>query len=170
MTLKAGTMRTAKLFLALAGIAVGAAAQAAGVFATMTGASAPPSAERKYDALTLRPVDLKSCLVDAYSIDTSDALFDMERPKIEGARAELHRLRESARGKPTRESAAAEAQLRAKAQAFNARVAMLNGRVAYAQDARDRFSKACKGRKYYFEDLASIRNDLPAEIGAILAK
>ncbi len=139
----------------------------AGVFGTMTGASAPPSGERKYDAATLKPADLKSCLVDAYSIDTSDALFEMLRPKIEEERAELERLREAARGKPTNESAAAETALRVKAQAFNAKVSALNGRVAYAQDARDRFSKTCKGRKYYYEDIEAVRSELPPEIAAI---
>ena len=145
-----------------------AASANAGVFGTMTGASAPPSGERKYDAMTLNPGDLKSCVVDAYSIDTSDALFEMERPKLDEQRAELERLRDAARAKPTNASAASETELRAKAQAFNARVAMLNGRVAYAQDARDRFSKTCKGRRYYFEDFAAIRGELPPEIAAII--
>jgi len=162
-------MALPKPLLVLAGVLVAGAAQA-GVFGTMTGASAPPSAERRYDAVTIKPEDLKSCLVDAYSIDVADALFEAERPRIEEERAELQRLREAARGKPTTAGAASEAQLRAKAQVFNARVAALNSRVAYAQDARDRFSKACKGRKYYFEDLAAVRGALPAEIAAILPK
>ena len=150
--------------------AVFAASAHAGVFGTMTGASAPPSGERKYDAMTLKPDDLKSCIVDAYSIDFTDALFEMQRPKIEEERAELQRLREAARGKPTSESAAAETQLRAKAQMFNAKIAALNSNVAYAQDARDRFSKACKGRKYFFEDLTGLRDQLPAEIRDIVPK
>jgi hypothetical protein len=142
----------------------------AGVLGTMTGAPVAPNAERKYDAITLKPMDLKSCVVDAYSIDTADALFEMERPRMEETRAELERLRETARGKPTNASAAAETELRAKAQAFNARIAALNSRVAYAQDARDRFSKTCKGRKYYFEDLSALRDDLPSEIRAIIPR
>src|SRR3954471_4885329 len=146
-------------FLAIALVMAGAAQ--AGVFGTMTGASAPSAGERKYDAATLKPADLKSCVVDAYSIDTADALFDAQRPRLEEDRAELQRIREIARGKPTSESAAAETQLRAKAQVFNAKVAALNGEVAYAQAARERFSKVCKGMKYYFEDLSSIRGDLP---------
>jgi hypothetical protein len=140
----------------------------AGVFGTMTGASVPASQERKYDATMLKPVDLKSCIVDAYSIDTADALFELMRPKIEEERAELARLREAARGKPTNASAAAEAELRAKAQVFNSKVAMLNGQVAYATDARERFSKQCKGRKYYFEDLAAVRGEVPPEIAAVI--
>ena len=60
--------------------------------------------------------------------------------------------------------AAAEAELRAKAVAFNERITALNSRVAYAQDARDRFSRTCKGRAYYFDDLASVRNQLPREV------
>jgi hypothetical protein len=142
----------------------------AGVLGTMTGASTPPAAERKYDAFTMKPADLKSCIVDAYSIDAADALFEMERPKVEEERAELARLRDAARGKPTNASASAETELRAKAQAFNARIAALNSRVAYAQDARDRFSKTCKGRKYYFEDLSALRDDLPAEVRAIIPR
>jgi hypothetical protein len=160
----ASTPRLAAIAIALfAGIAH------AGVFGTMTGASAA-SAERKYDAATLKPADLKSCVVDAYSIDTSDALFEAMRPKIEEERSELERLREAARGKPTNESAAAESAMRVKAQAFNAKVAALNGRVAYAQDARDRFSKACKGRKYFFEDLAGVRSQLPPEIAEAIPR
>ena len=155
---------------ALATVAFAAVAAHAGVFGTMTGAAAPPGAERKYDAATIKPADLKSCIVDAYSIDTTDALFEMMRPKIEEERAELHRLREAARGKPTTESAAAETELRAKAQVFNAKVAALNGQVAYAQEARDRFSKSCKGRKYYFEDLRAVRGELPVEIREIVPR
>jgi hypothetical protein len=161
----ASTLRIAALATTLV-----AGAAHAGVFGTMTGGSAPPNAERKYDAMMLKPVDLKSCVVDAYSIDTADALFESMRPKIEEERAELERLREAARGKPTNATAASETQLRAKAQMFNSKVAMLNGQVAYAQDARDRFSKVCKGRKYYFEDLTALRGELPPEIGAIVPR
>ena len=155
---------------ALAAALVTASAAQAGVFATMTGASAPPGAQRKYDASTLNPAELKSCVVDAYSIDTADALFELMRPKIEEERASLQRLREATLGKPTTSSAAAETELRAKAQMFNAKVAALNGQVAYAQDARDRFSKVCKGRKYYFEDLRAVRDELPEEIRGIVPR
>jgi hypothetical protein len=136
----------------------------ASVLEHMTGASAPPGTERRYDVVTLRPADLKSCLVDAYSIDTSDALFEAARPKVEEEREELKKLREEARGKPSTEAAAADAQLRVRAQAFNARIAALNSQVAYAQEARDRFSRNCKGRRYYFDDLARVRNELPVEV------
>ena len=137
----------------------------AGVFSTMTGVSAPPAGgDRRYDPMTLKPADLKSCLVDAYSIDASDAIFEAERPKLEVEREELKRLRDLARGNPTNASAAAETELRAKAQVFNAKVAALNGRVAYAQDARDRFSRVCKDRKYYFDDMRAVRNELPVEV------
>ena len=162
-------MRILAAAVCSAALLASGAAQA-GVFGTMTGASAPPGAERKYDALTMKPVELKSCLVDAYSIDTTDGLFEMMRPKIEQERAELERLREAARGKPTTASAASEAELRAKAQMFNAKVAALNGEVAYATDARDRFSKTCKGRKYYFDDLRAVRDELPAEIREIVPR
>lgn len=135
-----------------------------GVLSTMKGVSSPPDGARRYDPITLQPAELKSCLVDAYSIDTADALFEMERPRIEEARAELNRLHDAARGKPTQAGAAAEAELRAKAVAFNERITALNSRVAYAQDARDRFSRTCKGRAYYFDDLASARNQLPREV------
>jgi hypothetical protein len=155
--------------LALA-VALTATVAHGGVLSTMTGTTATPDAERKYDGIMLKPADLKSCLVDAYSIDIADALFDAERPKVEEERAELHRLREAARGKPTNAGAASEAELRLKAQAFNARIAALNSRVAYAQDARDRFSRVCKGRKYFFEDLASVRRQLPREIRDIVPR
>ena len=156
--------------VALAAAFLAAGAAHAGVFGTMTGASAPAGAERKYDAVTMKPAELKSCVVDAYSIDTTDALFEMMRPKIEEERAELQRLREAAQGKPTSASAASEAELRAKAQVFNAKVAALNGQVAYASEARERFSKTCKGRRYYFEDLSAVRGELPAEIRDIVPR
>ena len=156
--------------LALVAILAVAGAAQAGVFSTMTGAAAPQGGERKYDALTMKPAELKSCVVDAYSIDIADALFEAQRPQVEEERAELHRLREAARGKPTSASAASETELRAKAQVFNAKVAALNSRVAYAQEARDRFSKVCKGRKYYFDDLASVRRQLPVEIREIVPR
>ncbi len=140
----------------------------AGVLGTMSGASAPLPAERVYNAVILKPAELKSCVVDAYSIDVSDALFDAERPSVEQERGELRKLQEAAAGKPTGATAAKAAELRTKAQAFNARIAALNSRVAYAQDARDRFSKTCKGRKYYFEDLAAVRGQLPPEIAAVI--
>jgi hypothetical protein len=156
---------------ALALLFVFAAASAqAGVFGTMEALSGPPTGERKYDAMTLKPIDVKSCIVDAYSIDVADALFEAMRPQVEQEREELRKLGEAARGKPTSASAAAETQLRMKAQAFNAKVAALNARVAYAQDARDRFSRVCKGRKYYVEDLDSVRGDLPREIREIVPK
>lgn len=159
---------TAAAALAAAFFATGAAQ--AGVFGTMTGASAPPGGELRYDAVTMKPAELKSCVVDAYTIDTTDGVFEAMRPKIEEERAELQRLRELARGKPTTASAASENELRAKAQMFNAKVAALNGQVAYAQEARERFSKACKGRKYYFEDLRAVRGELPAEIREIVPR
>ena len=156
--------------MALAGVLAMAGAAQAGVFATMTGTSAAEGAERKYDTLTMKPAELKSCVVDAYSIDVADALFEAQRPQVEEERAELHRLREAARGKPTTGSAASETELRAKAQLFNAKVAALNSRVAYAQDARDRFSRTCKGRKYYFDDLRAVRRELPVEIREIVPR
>ena len=59
--------------LLAAAFAIAAFPAGAGVFSTMTGASAPAGAtERKYDVATLRPEDLQSCLVDAYTIDTTD--------------------------------------------------------------------------------------------------
>jgi len=143
---------------------------AAGVLSTMTGASAPAGAERRYDTVTLRPADLKSCLVDVYSIDVADALFDSQRPAVEQEREELRKLRDAAGAKPSTETAAVAAELRARAQAFNARVAMLNSRVAYAQEARDRFSRNCKGRRYYFEDLHLVRDELPREIREAIPK
>jgi hypothetical protein len=143
----------------------------AGVFSTMTGMSAPPGgAERKYDIETLRPADVQSCLVDAYTIDTTDALFEAHRPKVEEEREELKKLRDAARAKPSGEAAAADTELRARAQAFNARVAMLNSQVAYAQEARDRFSRNCKGRRYYFEDLTVVRDRLPVEVREAIPK
>lgn len=151
--------------LAAAALALAALPAGAGVFSTMTGASAPPGgAERKYDVATLRPEDLRSCLVDAYTIDTTDALFELQRPKVEEEREELKKLRDAARGKPTGEAAAADTELRARAQAFNARIAMLNSQVAYAQETRERFSRNCKGRRYYFEDLTVVRDRLPVEV------
>jgi len=151
--------------IALALFSLAALGANAGVFSTMTGTPAPAAGgERRYDAMTLKPVDLKSCLVDAYSIDSSDAIFEAERPKLEQEREELKRLRDAARGNPTNASAAAEVELRAKAQVFNAKVAALNGRVAYAQDARDRFSRVCKDRKYYFDDMRAVRGELPVEV------
>jgi len=148
----------------LAATMIAAASAHAGVLSTMTGAKSPPGGDRKYDPLTLMPAELKSCVVDAYSIDTADALFEAERPRIEQERDELKRLRDAAGAKPSGATAAAETELRDKSREFNRKVAALNSRVAYAQDARDRFSKTCKGRKYFFEDLAKVRQQLPVEI------
>ena len=143
----------------------------AGVLSTMTGMSAPPGgAERKYDIETLRAADLQSCLVDAYTIDNTDALFEAQRPKVEEEREELKKLSDAARAKPSGDAAAADTELRARAQAFNARVAMLNSQVAYAQEARDRFSRSCKGRRYYFEDLTVVRGRLPVEVRNAIPK
>ncbi len=150
--------------LLLAAMAIAAASAHAGVLSTMTGAKSPPGGDRKYDPLTVNPLELKSCVVDAYSIDTADALFDAERPRVEQEREELKRLHEASTGKPSTATAAAESELREKSRAFNRKVAELNSRVAYAQDARDRFSKTCKGRKYFLEDLTKVRQQLPVEI------
>ena len=156
------------LFAATLAVALPAGA---GVFSTMTGVSAPPGgAERKYDVETLRPTELQSCLVDAYTIDTTDALFEAQRPKVEEEREELKKLRDAARAKPSGEAAAADTELRARAQAFNARVAMLNSQVAYATEARDRFSRTCKGRRYFFEDLTVVRGRLPVEVREAIPK
>jgi len=72
--------------------------------------------------------------------------------------------RDAAKAKPTNAVADADKELRARTQAFNAHVAELNSRVAYAQDARDRFSKHCKGRRYYADDFAAARRALPVEV------
>jgi len=157
--------------LLAAAFAIAAFPAGAGVFSTMTGSSAPAGAtERKYDVATLRPEDLPSCLVDAYTIDTTDALFELQRPKVEAEREELKKLRDAARTKPSGEAAAADTELRARAQAFNARIAMLNSQVAYAQEARDRFSRNCKGRRYYFEDLTVVRDRLPVEVREVVPR
>lgn len=156
-------MRLSLVVLAVAGsLPLGAPA---GVFGTMIGVAPAPGGERKYDAATLRPADLKSCLVDAYSIDKADELFDAERPRVAKDRDELDRLAEAAKDK--RPGDPAKVELRAKAREHNAHVASLNARVAYAQEARDRFSKQCKGRRYYLPDLQAVRNELPTEIAAI---
>jgi hypothetical protein len=152
-------MRLAAVLFVLA-----AATAHAGVMSTMT--SVPPAAggERKYDPLTLKAGDLKGCLVDAYSIDMADALFEGERPRVEQEREELRKLRDAVAGKPSNAKAAAETELRARSIAFNEHVAALNSRVAYAQDARDRFSKLCKGRRYFADDFSAAWRQLPVEI------
>ncbi len=152
-------MRLAAVLFALA-----ATTAYAGVMSTMT--SVPPAAggERKYDPLTLKPGDLKGCLVDAYSIDTADELFEGERPRVEQERDGLRKLRDAVAGKPSTDKAAAETELRARSTAFNERIAALNSRVAYAQDARDRFSRVCKGMRYYSDDFTAARRQLPVEI------
>jgi hypothetical protein len=157
-----------RLLLIAAALAAAASAQA-GVLSTMTGAKAPPGDERKYDPLTLKPAELKSCLVDAYSIDVADALFEAERPRVEEEREELKKLREASLAKPSSSAVAADTELRLKSRAFNAKIAALNSRVAYAQDARDRFSRTCKGRRYFFEDLAAVRRELPVEVRQAIA-
>jgi hypothetical protein len=154
--------RASALRFLIAAAALAATQAHAGVFGEMKG-FAPPAGERKYPDVILKPVDLKSCVVDAYSIDTADALFDAERPKLDGEREELKKLDAAASGKRPGDPAAIE--MRARARAFNAKVAALNSRVAYAQEARDRFSSHCKGRGYYFPDLEAVRAQLPAEIG-----
>ena len=136
----------------------------AGVMSTMGVAPSSPNVPKQYDPTTIEADELKGCLVDAYSIDTADALFDAERPKVEAEREELKKLRDAAKAKPTNAAADADKELRARTQAFNAHVADLNSRVAYAQDARDRFSKHCKGRRYYADDFTAARRALPVEV------
>ena len=136
----------------------------AGVMSTMAVAPSSPEVPKKYDPATIKADELKGCLVDAYSIDTADVLFDAERPKVEAEREELKKLRDAAKAKPTNATAEMEKELRARTQAFNAHVAQLNSRVAYAQDARDRFSRHCKGRRYYADDFAAARRALPVEV------
>ena len=160
LTTNALTMR-AVIRLVLAAASFLAVDADAGVFAEMKGFTPPPG-ERKYPEVILKPAELKSCVVDAYSIDTADALFDAERPKLDQDREELKRLDAAASGKRPGDPASVE--LRAKAKAFNAKVAALNSHVAYAQEARDRFSRSCKGRGYYFPDLEAVRRELPREI------
>jgi hypothetical protein len=134
------------------------------VMSTMGVAPASANVPKQYDPTTIKTGELKGCLVDAYSIDTADALFDAERPKVEAEREELKKLRDAAKSKPTNSAADADKELRQRTQAFNAHVAELNSRVAYAQDARDRFSKHCKGRRYYADDFAEARRALPVEV------
>jgi hypothetical protein len=142
----------------------------AGVFSTMTGMSAPRAARAQVRHRDPAAADVQSCLVDAYTIDTTDALFEAHRPKVEEEREELKKLRDAGARQALREAAAADTELRARAQAFNARVAMLNSQVAYAQEARDRFSRTCKGRRYYFEDLTVVRDRLPVEVREAIPK
>ena len=161
-------MRLRALAIAFSLVAI---ASSAGVVDTMTSMPAPPAgSERKYDIATLHPEDLKSCLVDVYSIDTADALFEEERPKVEQEREELRKLRDAAKGKPSSDAAAADAELRTRTRAFNAHVAKLNSRVAYAQEARDRFSRNCKGRRYYVDEFIIVRNRLPAEVRSAIPR
>jgi hypothetical protein len=136
----------------------------AGVMSTMGVAPSSPNLPKQYDPTTIKADELKGCLVDAYSIDTADVLFDAQRPKVEAEREELKKLRDAAKSKPTNAAADAEKELRERTKAFNARVAELNSRVAYAQDARDRFSRHCKGRRYYADDFAAARRALPVEV------
>jgi hypothetical protein len=149
--------------LAISILACFTGAAEAGVMSTMTPVPLT-DAPRKYDAATLKADELKGCLVDAYSIDTADALFEAERPKMDAEREELKKLRDAAAGAPTNASSAAGKELRTRTLAFNARIAELNSRVAYAQDARDRFSRLCKGRRYYADDFTAARNALPVEV------
>src|SRR5258708_37618919 len=107
-------MRLAAVLFALA-----ATTADAGVMSTMT--SVPPAAggERKHDPLTLKPGDLKGCLVDAYSIDTADELFEGERPRVEQERDGLRKLRDAVAGQARTAQAAAANTLRARVTAFH---------------------------------------------------
>ena len=135
----------------------------AGVMSHMT--SLPVTADGKtYGPIMVKTPELKGCLVDAYSIDTADALFDAERPKVEAEREELKKMRDAAAGAPTNAHAEADKALRERTRAFNAHIADLNSRVAYAQEARDRFSKHCKGRSYFADDFQEARRALPMEV------
>ena len=136
----------------------------AGVMSHMTVTPITAESPKKYDAGTVKRDELKGCLVDAYSIDTADALFEAERPRVEAEREELKKLRDAAAGAPTNAGAEAGRELRQRTTAFNSRVGDLNSRVAYAQEARDRFSKHCKGRRYYADDFAEARRALPVEV------
>ena len=160
---RAGAALRAFLKCLIAAASLAAVDADAGVFGEMRGFTPPPG-ERTYPEVILKPAELKSCVVDAYSIDTADVLFDAERPKLDQEREELKRLDAAATGKRPGDPASME--MRAKAKVFNAKVAALNSRVAYAQEARDRFSRSCKGRGYYFPDLEAARSQLPAEIAA----
>jgi hypothetical protein len=154
-------MPATKVLLATALLAPGLAW--AGVMSHMTSAPATPDG-KKYDAATVKAAELKGCLVDAYSIDTADALFEAERPRVEAEREELKKLRDAAAGAPTNAGAEAGKELRQRTAAFNSRVAGLNSRVAYAQEARERFSRHCKGRRYFADDFQEARRALPVEV------
>lgn len=149
----------------------------AGLIGKLLGAGASAagssSKHKSYDANTLQPADLKACLIQAHSIDENDAKSDAAKKRIESDSAKIDKDNKALKAEGKKDFTS-----QAEVDAFNARVKALktrngafnksvnewNSGLAARKVSIDTFNTRCAGKKYFTDDLASIKGGLPFNV------
>jgi hypothetical protein len=141
--------------------------------------------KKTYDEDTLKPEELKTCVIKAHDIDERAEQKTGDTENLAKQKEELSVLAtsikeaiEAAKKDAISEEQAKKlndrvAEYKAKEAAFNAAVDAANSRSkahAAAQNADlEQFRDLCAGRRFYKSDLESVRPTLPFDISGILA-
>lgn len=146
------------------------------VGALVGGAAAPVSAalggRRSYDANTLRPEQLRLCLVSAHEIDEGGGRLDADRTSIERRATELHAAFDSLRADAARPGAKRAAiEQRSKAlvqaeQALKVDIDAYNGALQALRARQQTFRTGCVGKRYHRADVVDLAPSLPFDVAA----
>ena len=140
-----------------------------------TGATASGGREKKtYDANTLSPGQLKSCVLQAYSIDNTAAVLKKQRDLLDShqkvvlatrrkydATVNLYKLGQGS--KPD------IGPVRAEEEKYNKRVDTFNAGITRIKFDEEAFRKACAGKRYFDSDLTALGPELPADVSKVLS-
>jgi len=169
-------MRPVALLAALcvAAIAAPAHAQKRGLVGALLGAGAgaakASAGKKSYGPDTLKPEELKTCLVAAHDLDEGEPKRAAEKKKLDAESAWIDREEASLKADAKKPAADQSEVDRHKARvdayrkrlaAHNKSVASYNATLDKDKAARTTFNTGCAGKSYYPSDLAAIQPQLP---------
>lgn len=141
--------------------------------------AAAATGRKTYDERTLRPEQLKACLVSANEIDAAGEALDADRASIEQRRAALRDADEALRadaGRPPAQRASREPidarrrALQAQGKALNGDIETFNAKLAAVRPQQQAFATGCAGKRFYPSDLAGVAPSLPFDVAAYTAR
>ena len=140
--------------------------------------------KKTYDEDTLKPEELKSCVIKAHDLDAGSATWASQTAALNKERDELNQMSaaimatiEDSKKHPLPQDEmdklkADTADYKEKEAIFNRHVRESNAKAKdFAKEhnaAIDAFSDACAGKRFYKSDLNTVRPNLPFDITDIL--
>jgi len=134
------------------------------MFGTAARAAANSSAGGKkvYREKTLRPGELKNCILDAYKIDNMNLEIEGDVGPLDKERAELNAAKQRLRGKPETDKGVID--YHAKVKAFNERLDSIKTKVAAEKTLHDRFTANCNEKVFFQSDVKAVLSEMPPAI------